>query len=184
MGKGKLTDSEFQMSKGMFMHLDEHELVSVQAGQIQRMLEALDATSEALVEIEQLKKQLLNYEDQRRICPVCETQAEKVSEKAIIDGFEIDATYQRCRDCERTWMTPADDSGIHLQVTKKMRNARTEALAQADKLAAVMESFLWIDECKCDQMYLSRNRHEPNALCGELDRAREALAEFKAWRGT
>ena len=55
---------------------------------------------------------------------------------------------------------------------------RDGALAQKEDVSPLVEAaqaVLWLNECRCDDAYTSKGKHEPNACCGELDPLREAL---------
>lgn len=54
------------------------------------------------------------------------------------------------------------------------------AYAECEK---ALEAIMWINECRCDEVYTGRKMHEPNAICGELDEVKEALAALKKARG-
>jgi hypothetical protein len=47
---------------------------------------------------------------------------------------------------------------------------RLEAVAEAAR------AITWVFDCRCDEAYTSRGKHEPNAICGEDEDLRDALA--------
>ena len=51
--------------------------------------------------------------------------------------------------------------------------------AEIERLEAVAEAaraITWVFDCRCDEAYTSRGKHEPNAICGEDEDLRDALA--------
>ena len=63
-------------------------------------------------------------------------------------------------------------------VKKKKFNAILAAKEERiSKLEAAIKDILYIGECRRDEVYTSRNRHEPNTHCGDLDELKQLLAE-------
>lgn len=54
----------------------------------------------------------------------------------------------------------------------------SEHKAILETAKAAIKSVLWINKCRCHEAYTSRKKHEPNAMCGELDELEECLKEL------
>lgn len=56
---------------------------------------------------------------------------------------------------------------------------RDQLKAEVERLRKVADAArgcMWINECRCDEAYTSRDMHGPNALCGEMDELAAALS--------
>jgi hypothetical protein len=58
---------------------------------------------------------------------------------------------------------------------------QSELLPIIEEMRGAIKSVLWVDECRCDVAWTSRDMHEPNTYCGELDPLRETLARLEKW---
>lgn len=64
------------------------------------------------------------------------------------------------------------DEALRYQQNSEVIEAMVECVSEASNA-------LWICECRCDKMWTGREMHEPNALCGELDDLKAALANLE-----
>ena len=64
----------------------------------------------------------------------------------------------------------------------RIKNATPEELMQSElvrELVREVNNILYIGQCLCDRGYTSRNLHEPNTYCGQLDDLQDAVKKFE-----
>lgn len=76
----------------------------------------------------------------------------------------------------------AQVKAINELIAEKQEKLEKER-ALIDRIIKVARDCLWINHCRCDGAYTTRNKHEPNAVCGELDDLFNMVKEYEKFRG-
>lgn len=82
----------------------------------------------------------------------------------------------RCRVLECAICTPNYTRSMVIKTATPEELMRSELVRE---LVREVQDILYIGQCLCDRGYTSRNLHEPNTYCGQLDDLQDAVKKFE-----